>query len=307
VDARTHVRDLEHLGGLIHKMPGTAACFITGSAAICALPPLNGFASEWLLYRGLFGLAHAGPSVGARLVGLLLLGWLALVGALALACFVKVVGIVFLGRPRSREAGRAREGTRGMVGAQLFLALLCALLGLAAPAVLIPLGRITAGTFAHPQAGNRSLLGPVWTLPMPLVALLLGVSLAALAAWMSALASSRPVRRFITWECGFGDLGPRTQYTATSFAQPIVRMFGALYGYSVKLTVEGRDRRHFPEKMLVEPADEPYLETRVYAPLLNLIQAAGTLAMRLQAGSIHQYLLYMALALGALLWLGYRS
>jgi hypothetical protein len=190
-----------------------------------------------------------------------------------------------------------------MVGAQLFLALLCALLGLAAPAVLIPLGRIAAGTFSSP-----SLLGPVWTLPMPLLALLLGVSLTALAAWMSALAHSRPARRFITWECGFGDLGPRTQYTATSFAQPIARMFGTVYGYSVKLTVEGRDRRHFPDKVLVEPAHEPYLETRVYAPLLKLIQqAAGTLVMRLQAGSIHQYLLYMALALGALLWLGYRS
>lgn len=303
VDARAHTRDLEHLGGLIHKMPWTAACFITGSAAICALPPLNGFASEWLLYQGLFGLAHAAPFVGARLAGLLLLGWLALVGALALACFVKVVGIVFLGQPRSREAERAREGTRSMVGAQLFLALLCALLGLAAPAVLIPLGRIVAGTFASP-----SLLGPVWTLPLPLLALLLGVSLAALAAGMSALASSRPARRFITWECGFGDLGPRTQYTATSFAQPIARMFGAVYGYSVKLVVEGRDRRHFPEKVWVEPAHERYLETRVYAPLLKLIQqAAGTLVMRLQAGSIHQYLLYMALALGALLWLGYRS
>src|SRR6266851_9657591 len=72
VDARTHVRDLERLGGLIHQMPWTAACFLVGSAAICALPPLNGFASEWLLYQALFRLAHSGPSVGARLSGLLL-------------------------------------------------------------------------------------------------------------------------------------------------------------------------------------------------------------------------------------------
>ena len=127
-------------------------------------------------------------------------------------------------------------------------------------------------------------------------------------AWMSVLARSRPARRFITWECGFGDLGPRTQYTATSFAQPIARLFGAIYRYRLEVTVTGRDRRHFPEAVLVESIHEPYLETRIYAPLLKLIQrAAGTLVMRLQAGSIHQYLVYMVLALGLLLWLGYRS
>lgn len=302
VDARTHTRDLEHLGGLIHRMPWTAACFLVGSAAICALPPLNGFASEWLLYQGFVGLAHSGPSVSTRLAGLLLIGWLALVGGLALACFVKAVGVVFLGQPRGRQAERAREGTPGMVAAQLVLSLACGGLGLAAPLVLIPLGRIAAAT-----TGGRLLLGEVWTLPMPLLALALGLTVAVLAAWMSALARSQPVRRFITWECGFGDLGPRTQYTATSFAQPIARMFGAFYRYSVKISIHGQDRRHFPEGVSVEPMHEPYLETRLYIPLLRLVQhTAGTVLMRLQAGSIHQYLLFMVLALALLLWLGYR-
>jgi hydrogenase-4 component B len=302
VDARTHLRDVERLGGLIHRMPWTAACFIVGSAAICALPPLNGFASEWLLYRGFLGLAKSGPAAGTRLAGLLLVGWLALVGALALACFVKAVGIVFLGRPRSPQAERAHEGTRAMVAAQLLLAVACAGLGLTVPAVLNALGQITAAVGA-----GATLLVPVWTLPIPLLLLALGATATALTAWMSVLSRSRPARRYITWECGFGDLGPRCQYTATSFAQPIARMFGALYGYSVKVSVGGRDRRHFPEEVSVAPTYEPYLETRIYAPLLKLIQhAAGTLVMRLQAGSIHQYLLYMGLALAALLWLGYR-
>jgi hypothetical protein len=98
------------------------------------------------------------------------------------------------------------------------------------------------------------------------------------------------------------------QYTATSFAQPIARMFGAVYRYSLELNVEGRDRRHFPERVTVTSTYEPYLETRVYGPLLRLFQrAAGTLVMRLQAGSIHQYLLYMGVAFVLLLWLGYRS
>jgi hydrogenase-4 component B len=299
VDARAHTRDLEHLGGLIHRMPWTAAAFIAGSAAICALPPLNGFASEWLLYQGFFGLAQHGDSVGVRAGGLLLIGWLGLVGGLALACFAKAVGVVFLGRPRTRQARRAVEGTRGMVGAQLALALACALLGVGAAAAMGPLGRIVTAPGAPP------LLREVWTLPLPALFLMLAGTVAALTGWGSVLARSQPMRRFITWECGFGELGPRTQYTATSFAQPIARMFGAVYRYAVSVRIEGRDRRHFPEAVSVELTHEPYLETRIYAPLLRLIQhAAGTLLMRLQAGSIHQYLLFMLLALGLLLWLG---
>jgi hydrogenase-4 component B len=302
IDARAHTRDLEHLGGLIHRMPWTAACFITGSAAICALPPLNGFASEWLLYRAFFELARSAESVGLRAGGLLLMGWLALVGALALACFVKAAGVVFLGRPRSREAARAREASRTMVTAQVGLAVACAALGLGASALLAPLSRIAAGAAAAPG------VAATWVLPLPLLALLLGGTVFALAALGAALARMRPARRYVTWECGFGDLGPRTQYTATSFAQPIARLFGAVYRYHLEVAVAGRDRRHFPESVTVTSTHEPYLETRLYAPLVQLIQrAAGTFVMRLQAGSIHQYLLYIVLALGLLLWIGYRG
>src|SRR5690606_9261969 len=101
--AGAHTRDLERLGGLAHRMPATAAAFVVGSAAICALPPLNGFASEWMLYRGFFQMALDGPTVGGRMTALLLMGWLALVGGLAVACFVKAVGVTFLGAPRSRQ------------------------------------------------------------------------------------------------------------------------------------------------------------------------------------------------------------
>src|SRR5262249_58220720 len=112
----------------------------------------------------------------------------------------------------------------------------------------------------------------------------------------------------VTWEGASGARAPRTQYRATSFAQPIARMFGAVSRYSVKVRVEGGARRHFPEGVSVEPIYEPYLETRVYAPLLKLLQTvSATLVMRLQAGSIHQYLLYIGLALALLLWLGYRA
>jgi len=299
VDARTHVRDLERLGGLIHRMPWTAGAFVVGSAAICALPPLNGFAGEWMLYQGFFGLAQNGESVGLRLGGLLLMGWLALIGALVIACFVKAVGVVFLGNPRSQEAERAREAGKGMLAAQVILALLCIGLGIAAPLVINPLGRIAA------QTGSPSLLQNTWTIPIALLALILVGTIGVLAVWLRELARSLPAKRFITWECGFGDLGPRTQYTASSFAQPISRLFGAIYSYAVEINIKGRNRRHFPETVAVEMMHEAHLETKVYAPLLKSIQRmASVFLMRLQAGSIHQYLIYMAVVLGVLIWLG---
>ena len=302
VDARAHTRDVEQLGGLIHKMPWTAGSFMIGSAAICALPPLNGFASEWLLYRGFFGLAQYGAGVGGRLCGLLLMGWLALIGALAVACFVKAAGVVFLGLPRSEQAARAREGTRGMVVAQVLLAVVCAGLGIAASAVLLPLGSVVAFAQARP-----SVVAGMWTLPMPMLVVVLAFTLGALALWMSALSRSKPARHFITWECGFGDLGPRMQYTASSFAQPIARMFRAVNRYAVQVDVQGPGRKHFPDAVSAESDYEPYLQTRVYTPALKLIQDGATAFLaRLQAGSIHQYLAYMMVALGLLLFLGCR-
>ena len=301
VDAQTHLRDIERLGGLIRRMPWTAAAFVVGSAAICALPPLNGFASEWLLYQGFFGLASAGPSVAVRLGALLLMGWLGLVGALAIACFVKAVGVVFLGSPRSSAAEDATEAGPGMLVAQGILAALCVGLGIGVPALLGPLSRI-----AQPL-GGPPLLHAAWTVPTGLLAVVLLATLGALTLWMLSLARSRPARQYITWECGFGSLGPRTQYTATSFAQPISRLFSAIYHYAVQVSVGGKHRKHFPETVAAETMYEAYLETRVYAPFLRgLRRFSGAFLMRLQAGSIHQYLIYMALVLGLLLWVGCR-
>lgn len=299
IDAHTNLRNIEKLGGLIHRMPWTAASFVVGSAAICALPPLNGFASEWLLYQGFFSLALDGQNVALRLCALLLMGWLALIGALAIACFVKVIGIVFLGQPRSPQAERALEVSPTMIGAQLFLAFLCAGLGMSVPLLLNPLGIIAT------PPGMPSLLTISWTLPMPLLVTILIIITAAILLWSIAVSRKLPGKRYITWECGFGDLGPRMQYTASSFAQPISRLFGVIYHYVATVTIKGKQRRHFPDQINADTQYEPYLETRIYTPALRGIHRfAGNLLMRMQAGSIHQYLIYMALVLGLLLWIG---
>lgn len=317
VDAQTHLRDIEHLGGLLQRMPWTGAAFIAGSAAICALPPLNGFASEWLLYRGFFQLATDGPAAAGRLAALVLMGWLALVGALAIACFVKAVGVVFLGLPRSNAAARAREAGTGMIVAQLLLAACCVLLGVAASAMLLPLGQITAMLLPMGQItamlpisampGAAPSLTAAWTIPLPVMTLLLLATTACITLAVGMQARQRVARTYITWECGFGPLGGRMQYTATSFAQPIARLFGGLYRYAMRIETQGPQRRLFPDEVAVSMTHEPYLETRVYAPLLRQIQRfAGGFLMRLQAGSIHQYLFNMLLVLALLCWWGSR-
>ncbi len=301
VDAGIHTRDIDKLGGLIRNMPWTAAAFIIASVAICALPPLNGFAGEWLLYNGFFNLAVSGPTVGVRLIALLLMGLLALVGALVIACFVKAAGISMLGMPRSSIAEKATEATTGMVSAQFFLAFLCIAFGVAAPLFMVPLSNIVTRVGEMPQLYNS------WTLPTAGIAVAIVVIIGLITVWMLKLAKNRPSRNFITWECGFGKLGPRTQYTGSSFSQPIARIFGAIYNYAVDISIKGKQRRHFPDKVSAVMNYEAYLETRIYLPLIHIIKRlSGNFIMRLQAGSIHQYFIHIALVLALLIWIGTR-
>lgn len=300
VDHATGTRDIEHLGGLGLRMPWTFRFFLLGSAAICALPPLNGFASEWLLYQALLGVGgSSAASPLGRFLAMAGIGWIALVGALALACFLKACGVIFLGMPRSRGAEKAVEVPRGMLVAQAFLGLACVALGLGAPAVLQVL---------QPLVWPISPYGPsvttAWNLPMGPLVLVLLLTMGVGAAWMQAAARRHPVRTYITWECGFGDPTPRMQVTATSFAQPIARLFGALYHYALHLHVEGDDRRYFPQEMHAEPETKSLLQAMVYAPLMRAVSQAGTVLARLQAGSIHLYLLTMFVTLCTLLLLG---
>ena len=300
VDAQTHERNAEHLGGLIHRMPWTAAAFIVGSVAICAIPPLNGFASEWLLYQGFFTLATQGLSIGARFGGLLLMGWLAFVGALAIACFVKAVGVVFLGSARSPEAAQATEVGMSMKLAQGCLAVFCVVLGVGVPLILNPLGSISSDL-----GGGTTLLQTAWNIPIAFIGLSLVVLLVAIFAATFRLYVKHPTRRYITWECGFGALGPRTQYTATSFAQPILRLFGGVYRYAVNISLVGEYRGHLPKSVRVSTDHEAYLETKIYGPLLrNFQRFSARFLFHLQAGSVHQYLFYIVITLVLMLWVG---
>jgi hydrogenase-4 component B len=230
----TGERDMEHLGGLIHRMPQTAFVFLVGCVAISALPPLNGFVSEWLTFQAIlvsptlpqWGLKLAVPAVGALL---------ALSAALAATCFVKAFGVCFLGRPRTPAAEHARETDRWSLAAMFILAALCLLAGVL-PAffldTLAPAVKVAAGERMPAQTGLAWLtIVPIAESRSSYNGLLVVVFIAA-SAGLTALAihrvATRALRRAPPWDCGFPNPDPATQYTASSFAQPIRRVFGAV-------------------------------------------------------------------------------
>jgi hydrogenase-4 component B len=238
VQHATGRRDLEALGGLIHRLPQTAAFFLVGTLAISALPPLNGFVSEWLLFQAVLAgpafpepvLRFLVPAVGALL---------ALAAALAAACFVRVFGIAFLGRPRSAAAATAHEGPAPQRAALALLAGLCVCGGLFGSLIARSLSPLLMRLTGATLPGSS-----VDAAPFALVAfdslrsIYDATTIAAFIAIATALTvlvvhrlSRRRTRRAPAWDCGFPDASPATQYTASSFGQPLRRVYaGPLLG-----------------------------------------------------------------------------
>lgn len=297
VDFSSHTRDLSKLGGLGKRMPTTFATFVIGSAAICALPPLNGFASKWSIYQALLHCAFGLPDLFSRAICVALIGVLGGIGALAVASFVKALGVTFLGKPRSAQASVAHEVPPSMQLPQIALAAACILSGIFAPFLVTLLNpiSISAGFGRAPDTVFQSI---------PLAQL--AVVSASLVAVIYVLVFRRPPDRFETWDCGFGTTTLRSQVSADSFAQPIARIFTPVLQYHLTIDISGHDRRHFPEKIVVEPSMVSLLETRIYGPLAWLINKCSQLVAKLQTGSIHLYLSYMCVALIVLLALGAR-
>ncbi|MFZ1495056.1 MAG: hydrogenase 4 subunit B [Candidatus Competibacter denitrificans] len=310
--AATGERDMERLGGLIHPMPWTALAFLIGSAAISALPPLNGFVSEWLTFQAIlispelpqWLLKFLVPAVGALL---------ALSAALAAACFVKAFGITFLGRPRSPVAAQARETDRYSLTAMFVLAGLCLVAGILPGLVvdgLAPVvGLLNGGarlTSQHSQPWLTLVpVGPLKSSYNGLLLLLFMVLSAAVAAWLIHRFASDATRRGPAWDCGFPETSPMTQYTAGSFAQPIRRVFGSI-------VFQARERITMPPpgdqksaRLEVELHD-PIWE-RIYEPLAGAVVTISTRFNYLQYLTIRHYLslvfgALILLLLGMVLW-----
>lgn len=292
----THTRELERLGGLAKAMPWTAAMFLVGAVAICGLPPLNGFVSELFVYLGLLNsLGGEGRSGSAAAF---VTPVLAMAGALALACFVKVYGTVFLGSARTESSAHAEEAPVTMKGPMLIVAAACALIGLA-PVALSPLLDTVIATWwprqPHTMAvgvGDLVPLGGVSVVAMTLVALL-----AAVALLLERY--SRAASRAVTWDCGYAEPSVRMQYGASSFAQMIVRMFRVLLRPRVRCpAVEGV---FAPASQLHTHVDDPVLD-RLLLPAGRSVRSGFGLFHGFQQGLAQHYLLYILITV--LLMLG---
>jgi len=305
---RTHTRNMEEMGGLIKQMPQTALLFLIGSAAIAALPPLNGFASEWMVFQALL----AGTSIPRPEVALgfpVAVGMLALASGLAAACFVKAFGISFLAMPRSAHAADAREAPASMRVAAWMLAGACILLGVGASVVVPALYRVlesVGGLVVDPQLAPAPGL---WIEAPRALGHLSPVLIAALLASIVLVTvvtvhrvHRRPLRLSDTWGCGRIAQTPRMEYTASAFAEPLRRVFAELYRPTQDLTVSVHpDSPHFVQSITFTSEVRPWFEEVLYDPIVRAGRLIGVGVRRLQTGSVHLYLVYVVAALMAAL------
>jgi hydrogenase-4 component B len=292
-------------------MPWTAACFLVGSAAIAALPPLNGFVSEWLTFQALLQSVSV-PRPELNLVFLLGLAGLALTGGLAAACFVKAFGISFLALPRSEAAARAHEAPVTLRVGMVTLAAACVALGLGATAILPALADVAAGVLG-PRAGVPPsprltdgltvVVGDGFGSLSPLaVAALLGVALLAVVLGLRLVGARRDGRRYETWGCGRSLQTARMEYTATAFSQPFKRIFAILYRPVKQLDIEFHaESRFFVRTIHYENPTRSIIEEWLYLPALGGAQRLAGIARRIQSGSANLYLAYIFVALLVLL------
>lgn len=292
----TGSREIDSYGGLLRRQPWTAVCFLGGAVAICGLPPFNGFVSEWLIYLAAFD-ASRGNVLALRLA-VLAAPALAVIGGLALACFVKVFGVAFLGEPRSPAAAAVNhDASPGMRGPMLALLLACAVIGLL-PGTLAPLLQSAATTWA-PSAGDASLAAPL--APLSRVGATgwgLLLLLAVVGVWLHHRTRGAP-RNVATWGCGYQAPSPRMQYTASSFADFLVSQFR--FGLWTERH-GGKVSGLFPRPVSFTSHTPDAVLDRVLLPgCRQVARGCCWLRSRVQNGMVPTYLLYVVLTLVFLL------
>jgi hydrogenase-4 component B len=284
----THETELDRLGGLAKLMPLTGAMFFLASYAISAVPPLNGFVSEWLTFQAL--IAGAGSVGSSQFIFGIAAVSLALTSALALAAFVKVFGIVFLGAPRSEKTAHAKEVPALMLWGMAAVAVACLLTGifpgvvseLAAPALTASgFGAVIGSGSAYSSAGVSA--APMLQLFVALV--LVSAAVALLGIFLKKAFDAKNHTR-PTWACGIYEVTPRMEYTAGGFSMPLLRVFDRL-AHPVQIKAHGAD----------------FFEEAVYQPIYRAYDAVSSRSGFLQTGQVSYYLFYILIALlGVLLF-----
>jgi hydrogenase-4 component B len=296
----SHEHDLERMGGLLKKMPYTGWFFLIGCISIAALPPFNGFVSEWLTFQAALqatvlksGVLRTLIPVGAAL--------LALTSALAAACFVKVYGVAFLGQPRTRHVGHAREVQWGMRIGMGMLAILCLVFGVLPTLTIHYINLIAQQLLGNglPQTQNWLWLVPlnseVASYSAPLITL--GLVLIVVISWFGfrIYFGRKQVKIAPPWDCGFGGINARMQYSATAFAMPLRRVFNAVWPVKETVTAEKNSSKY-------ELHVGDWIWQYGFLPLERITNAIARKFAHLQGGNIRVYLAYVLVTLIILLW-----
>lgn len=306
---RAHTRNIEELGGLARSMPYTGLAFLTGAMAICALPPLNGFVSEWYTYQALFTMGHQGEFL-MRFIGPIAIVMLTLAGALAAMCFVKLYGISFSGVPRSEHAAHATEAPAPMVFAIVLLALACIVLGVGAawiaPAIAGVATAITGGPVVQVAQGSLIVPGSSTqsALSMPLLTILL-IALPFVPVIMGAmLKGSRLPRRHEgdAWACGYIH-DAKMVISSEGFAQPMRFMFKPLFRLREILNPARSLDACLSASINGAARSEAVIDTYIITPILRVAHWLGGWIQWLQHGDFRVYCLYVVAALVVLLLL----
>lgn len=299
-----HTRNIELLGGLIKKMPWTAFCFLIGALAISGLPPLNGFASEWLIFQSLLsGLGI--PAISIRILCFVTIAALALTGGMAAASFVKLFGITFLAQPRSEHAEHAKEASGFEIAALLVLTAACAVIGLFPDtllSVLAPVAKtlVPALTDADAVTGNAVFGSMGSFVPAVLFTIL---TLSCVAAYLAGplLGGKARVRRVPTWACGQAALSPRMEYSAVAFSKPFRMIFAFIYQPARSVTENHSGSPYFVDSIVYVSRIRNVILGKLYRMPLKHALHLSHKVRAIQSGEINLYLGYICATLAGML------
>lgn len=304
----TGLRDIEKMGGLIKVMPWTAASFLIGSMAISALPPLNGFVSEWLTLQALFsGVLHG--TGGVKILMGLYASVLALTGGLAAACFVKAFGITFLALPRSEKAKSASEVSPVMLYATITMAVLSLLFGLLAMPITKLISQVAESATALNANGFEFSLGRCAITTSPLggaylsnavIASILALAALCVVFFSYVFLGRRKKATATTWGCGYYNLDAGNEYTATGFSKPFRIALNFFYR-PYRKTSEIKDSLYHVRSLKYETNITPVFKKYMYRSIINRVFGTANLIRKLQSGSIHFYLAYIFITIILLL------
>lgn len=310
IQHQTHELNIDMMGGLIKRMPQTSKLFLIGCMSISSLPLFNGFVSEWLALQTALQVDVLDNGVLRSLIPVAAAA-LALTAALAAACFVKVFGMMFLGRSRSRNCDKAHEvKDKGMLAGPALLAGLCFLIGIF-PGLVIYLLNSVVGQLLGQTLPNDSALGWLWLAPVsaeqasysPPLVLIAALIAAGISFWYLRRNPATVMRRAEPWDCGFGGLTPRMQYSCSAFTMPFRRIFAKAWIIDEQI---GKDMQGAMNQDVAAIHYQLHIQDhswpRLYQPIAQGVNKLAKQVGRIQTGNIRVYLGYSFVTLIFMLW-----